>query len=58
MTFGIPDADRPQWRGFVFTSAGQAMNISGFNVPDGIPPRMRADYYAEVEDALRRSGLI
>jgi hypothetical protein len=57
MTLGIPDADRPQWRGFVFTSAGQAINMSGFNAPDGTPPRMRADYYAQVEDALRRAGL-
>ncbi len=58
MTLGIPDADRPQWRGFVFNSAGQAMNLSGFNIPDGTPPRMRADHYAQVGDALRRAGLI
>jgi hypothetical protein len=57
-TFGIPDTDRPQWRGFVFSSAGQATNLSGFNIPDGTAPRMRADYYAQVEDALRRAGLI
>jgi len=58
MAFAIADADRPQWRGFVFTSAGQAMNLSGFNRPDGTAPAMRADYYAQVEDALRKAGLI
>jgi hypothetical protein len=58
MTLGIPDADRLHWRGFIFNSAGQAMNVSGFNLPDGTPPLMRADYYAQVEDALRRAGLI
>jgi hypothetical protein len=57
LTFGIPDADRPQWRGFVFSSAGRATNQSGFNIPDGTAPRMRADYYVQVEDALRRAGL-
>src|SRR5262245_49041090 len=58
LTLGFPDADRPQWRGFVFSSSGQAFNRSGFNVPDGSPPRMRADYFAQVEDALKRAGLI
>jgi hypothetical protein len=58
IAFRIPDADRPQWRGFVFTSSSQIMNLSGFNVPDGTFPRMRADYFAQVEDALRRAGLI
>jgi hypothetical protein len=58
MALGIPDSDRPRWRGFVFSSGGQAINNSGFNVPDGTPPRMRADYFAAVEDALRRAGLI
>jgi hypothetical protein len=58
MTLGIPDSDRSQWRGFVFSSGGQAINTSGFNVPDGTAPRMRADYFAEVEAALRRAGLI
>jgi hypothetical protein len=58
ITLGIPDTDRPQWRGFAFNSAGQAVNASGFNTPDGTPPAMRADYYAEVEDALSRAGLI
>jgi serine/threonine protein kinase len=31
---------------------------SDFNVPDGAPPRMRPDSFAEVEAALRRAGLI
>jgi hypothetical protein len=57
-TLGIPDSDRHQWRGFIFSSAGQAINNSGFNLPDGNAPRMRADYFAEVAAALRRSGLI
>ena len=57
-SLGIPDADRRQWRGFIFTSRGQVVNNSGFNVPDGTPPRMHADYFAEVYDALRRAGLI
>lgn len=57
-SLGIPDADRRGWRGFIFTSRGQAVNNSGFNVPDGTPPRMRADYFAEVLDALRRAGLL
>lgn len=58
MTLGIPDSDQPQWRGFIFSSGGQAINNSGFNVPDGTPPRMRVDCFAEVEAALRRAGLI
>jgi hypothetical protein len=58
MILGIPDSDRPQWRGFVFSSGGQAINNSGFNVPDGTAPRMRADFFAEVEAALQRAGLI
>jgi hypothetical protein len=57
MTLGFPDSDRPQWRGFIFSSAGQAINNSGFNAPDGALPRMRADYFAEVEAALRRARL-
>jgi hypothetical protein len=58
MTLEFPDRDRPQWRGFVFSSGGQVINQSGFNIPDGTPPRMRADYFAEVQDALKREGLI
>jgi len=58
MTLGIPDADRPQWRGFIFSSGGQAINNSGFNVADGAAPRMRADSFAAVEAALRHGGLI
>jgi len=54
----IPDADRPQWRGFVFSSDGQTFNQSGLNIPDGSAPRMRADFFAQVENALRRAGLI
>jgi hypothetical protein len=57
-SLGIPDSDRPRWRGFVFSSGGQVINNSGFNVPDGTPPRMRADAFAEVQAALRRAGLI
>lgn len=38
MTLGIPDVDRPHCRGFVFTAGGQAINQSGFNLPDGTPP--------------------
>lgn len=56
-SFGIADVDRPHWRGFVFDSSGQTMNASGFNAPDGNPPRMRPDYFSQVEDALRRAGL-
>lgn len=26
MALNIPDADRPQWRGFIFSSGGQAIN--------------------------------
>lgn len=58
MALRIPDVDRLHWRGFVFTSTGRTFNQSGFNIPDGTPPRMRADFYAQVEDALRRAGLI
>jgi hypothetical protein len=57
-TLQISDAERPRWRGFVFSSGGQAINQSGFNTPDGAPPRIRADYFAQVEDALRRARLI
>jgi hypothetical protein len=56
-TLGIPDADRPNWRGFVVSSGGQAINNSAFNSPDG-GVRMLPAYFAEVEDALRRAGLI
>jgi hypothetical protein len=58
LTLGFPDSDRPQWRGFIFNSTGQAINSSGFNEPDGAPPRMRPDSFAEVEAALRCAGLI
>lgn len=58
LTLGFPDADRPLWRGFVFSSDGRALNLSGFNGTDGTPPRMRADYFAAVEGALRQAGLI
>lgn len=37
-TLRLPDADRARWRGFVFSSGGQAINQSGFNIPDGTPP--------------------
>lgn len=58
MTVGFPDSERPQWRGFVFSSGGQVINQSGFNIPDGTPPRMRAVYFAEVQTALKQEGLI
>jgi hypothetical protein len=58
MTVGIPDVERLQWRGFVFTSSGQLINVSGFNIPDGAAPRMRADYLVQVDDALRRASLL
>src|SRR5580700_9942571 len=58
MTVGIPDSDRHQWRGFIFSSGGQAINNSGFNAPDGTSPRMRADSFAEVRVALQRVGLV
>jgi hypothetical protein len=58
ITLGIPDSDRPHWRGFIFSSGGQVINNSGFNAPDGTPPRMRTDSFAEVEAALRRAGLV
>lgn len=58
MTLGIPDVDRSQWRGFIFSSNGQAINNSGFNVVDGSAPRMLPVYFAQVEDALQRGGLI
>jgi hypothetical protein len=58
MTLGFPDADRPQWRGFVFSSGGQSINQSGVNIPDGAPPRMRAGFFAQVQDALSRAGLV
>jgi hypothetical protein len=54
---GIPDADRPKWRGFIVSSGGQVVNNSAFNNPDG-GVRMLPDYFAQVEDALRRAGLI
>jgi hypothetical protein len=54
---GIPDAARPNWRGFLLTSGGQAVNTSSFNNPDG-GLQMRQDFFAEVLDALRRAGLI
>jgi hypothetical protein len=54
---GIPDADRPNWRGFIVSSGGQAINNSAFNGPDG-GTRMLPATFAEVEDALRRAGLI
>jgi hypothetical protein len=57
-TLGISDADPPRWRGFVFISTGQAQNASGFDIPDGTSPRMRADYYTQVENALRQAGLL
>jgi hypothetical protein len=56
-TLGIPDADRPHWRGFVISSGGQAINSSAFNNPDG-GLRMLLASFAQVEDALRRAGLI
>jgi hypothetical protein len=58
LTLGFPDSDRPRWRGFIFNSTGQAINSSGFNVPDDAPPRMRPDSFALVEAALQRAGLI
>jgi hypothetical protein len=54
---GIPDTDRPNWRGFVISSGGQAINNSAFNNPDG-GVRMLPASFAQVEDALRRAGLI
>jgi hypothetical protein len=57
-TLGVPTADRPDWRGFLFTSNGQCVNSSGFNLPDGTPPRMQGDSFAQVQDSLRRAGLI
>ncbi|MBY0232800.1 MAG: hypothetical protein K2W96_26255 [Gemmataceae bacterium] len=57
VSLGIPDEDRPDWRGFVFTSGKQVVNSSGFNVVDGSPPRMRPASFAQVEAALRRAGL-
>ena len=57
IVLGILDADRPNWRGFVVTSGGQAINHSAFNNPDG-GVRMLAPSFAKVEDALRQAGLI
>ena len=48
LTLAIDDADRPQWRGFIFLSSGQAMNLSGFNILDGTGHAMRLDYFAQV----------
>jgi len=58
LTLGFSDLDRSQWRGFIIVSDGQAINNSGFNIFDGTPPRMASAFYAEIEDALRRAGLI
>jgi hypothetical protein len=54
---GIPDADRPHWRGFVVSSGGLAINNSAFNNPDG-GVRMLPASFAQVEEALRQAGLI
>jgi hypothetical protein len=44
---GVPDSERPEWRGFIVSSTGLAINNSGLNSPDG-GVRMRADYFAQV----------
>lgn len=55
---GILDRDRANWRGFVVSSHGQAINGSGFNLSDGGTHQMRPEYWAEVEQALRQAGLL
>ena len=54
---GIPDADRPRWRGFIVSSDGQVINNSAFNNPEG-GVQMLPAHFADVEAALRRAGLI
>ena len=49
--------DDSEWRGFVVWPDGTWLPVSRFNQPDG-GSRMPPDLAAEVEQALRRAGLI
>ncbi len=49
--------DESEWRGFVVFPDGSWIPVSRFNQSDG-GSRMAADSAAEVEQALRKAGLI